>query len=68
MSKPGKGEFYGECNRTACSNYYATFYNHSTKKYYCPSFAAKINRYNRADATRIFGHDLCIEKSEAVES
>lgn len=53
-----KGEFNGECNRTACNNNPANFFNHSTKKYYCGSCALKINEYH-ADAMRLYGHDLC---------
>lgn len=55
-----KGEFKQECNRTACSNADAVFYNHSTRKYYCGTCATLINKVNRADAMRMFGHDLCI--------
>ena len=50
-----KGEYNQECNRTACNNPQATYFNHSTEKYYCK----EINYWNRADAMRLFGHDLC---------
>lgn len=56
-----KGEFNKECNRTNCSNNNATYYNHSTLKYYCQSCAITINIQNRQDAIFLFGHDLCIE-------
>ena len=54
-----KGEKGGLCNRTACDNPDASWYNHSTKKYYCSSCAGLINYYNRADAYELFGHELC---------
>lgn len=54
-----KGEKNGLCNRTACQAPGATYYNHSTRKYYCEPCANEINRVNRADALRMFGHDLC---------
>lgn len=38
-----KGEFKGECNRTACSNKNAVYYNKGTYAYYCHSCAMKIN-------------------------
>lgn len=38
-----KGEFNGECNRTACSNKNAVYYNKGTHAYYCDSCAMKIN-------------------------
>lgn len=54
-----KGEYDAECNRTACVSKNAKWFNHSTRKYYCRSCAEKINLYNRQDAYRLFGHDLC---------
>lgn len=54
-----KGDHKEECNRTVCSNSPAVYYNHSTRKYYCIECAELINRMNRADAFRMFGHDLC---------
>lgn len=38
-----KGEYKGECNRTACNNSNAIFYNHSTLKHYCGKCAYEIN-------------------------
>jgi len=55
-----KGDYNGLCNRTACQAPGAQYYNHSTEKYYCANCAETINRYNRAGALRLFGHDLCI--------
>lgn len=54
-----KGLKGGNCNRTACQKPGATFFNHSTEKYYCLDCAMMINRANHADAMRIFGHALC---------
>jgi len=54
-----KGEYNQECNRTACNNSAAVYYNHSTEKYYCKSCAMEINFWNKSDAMRLFGHDLC---------
>jgi len=57
---PGKGEYNGKCNRTACvSVTNVHWYNHSTQMYYCSSCASMINRANYHDAQRLFGHDLC---------
>lgn len=54
-----KGNFNNECNRTACKVSPATYYNHSTRKYYCKACADLINDENRSDSIRLFGHDLC---------
>lgn len=54
-----KGEYGQECNRTACKNPLAFFYNHSTRKYYCEVCAVLLNKVNKTDAMRLFGHDLC---------
>lgn len=54
-----KGELHGECNRTACSNTNARFYNHSTLKYYCTPCAQLINQHNHNDSMRLYGHALC---------
>jgi hypothetical protein len=42
------------------------WYNHSTRKYYCAGCAWELNedRFNKADAARIWGHDLCTLDSE----
>ena len=57
--KPEKGKESGICNRTACDNNNAVFYNHSTRMWYCPECAKMINQYNQIDAVRFFGHQLC---------
>ena len=56
-----KGIYNEKCNRTDCDNHNATFYNYSTRHYYCPECAKRINEYNYFDALRMYGHDLCIE-------
>nr|WP_293837506.1 hypothetical protein [uncultured Arsenicibacter sp.] len=61
--KPAKGSCNAECNRKACSNPNATFFNFSTHKYYCRSCAMQINEYNNAEALELFGHALCIDTS-----
>lgn len=55
-----KGTFNGICNRSACDNDEATYYNYSTQMYYCPACAKLINDVNRSDSMRLFGHDLCL--------
>lgn len=41
-----KGTFADECNRTACVNQSATYYNRGTGKYYCRPCARLINEAN----------------------
>ena len=68
--KSTKGEFGGICYRTSCQKPGATWFNHSTVKFYCDECAAMINDANRAEAYRIFGHELCCkhEPEERVMS
>lgn len=56
-----KGEKGGNCNRSACQAPGAYWYNHSTQKYYCETCADVLNkdRFNAADAARLYGHPLC---------
>ena len=58
-----KGDYLGSCNRSACLKPGADWFNHSTRKYYCVSCADWLNtdRFNKADAMNIWGHDLCTE-------
>jgi len=57
-----KGKFNGNCNITSCQKPGATWWNKSTRKYYCESCALELNRVNRKDCLRLFGHpDLCEE-------
>lgn len=53
-----KGDYNDECNRTACSNGRATYYNSATHKHYCPSCANAINHWSKIDDGTI----LCIDK------
>jgi hypothetical protein len=62
-----KGDFGKECNRTACSNQEADYYNYSTQMYYCAECAQLINYYNKAEAKELFGHDLCLRVDEPVK-
>ncbi|MCX6217576.1 hypothetical protein [Spirosoma sp.] len=59
---PAKGDINGTCYRTSCQSPGATFYNHSTRKYYCTNCADLINRANHEDAIRLFGHALCTDR------
>lgn len=62
-----KGEHNGICNITRCDNNKdITWFNHSTRKYYCPSCADMLNNdpYNQRDAQRLFGHSLCTHDPE----
>jgi len=59
---PLKGKKHGNCNRTACQKENsAVWYNHGTSKWYCEECAKWLNedRFNKADAMSMFGHDLC---------
>lgn len=55
-----KGIHGHECNRTVCRNAPATYYNQSTKKYYCAECATKINNLNRLEAYESFKSELCL--------
>lgn len=57
---PDKGLKGGSCNRTACQRPGANYYNYSTQKYYCRDCAEDLNRANRLDAHKMYGHDLCL--------
>ena len=57
---PDKGLKGGSCNMTACQGPGANWYNYSTQKYYCRRCAEDLNRANRMDAHRLYGHDLCL--------
>ena len=64
-----KGEYGGSCNITRCQRpNSATWFNHSTRKYYCPSCARTLNfdHFNRKDAMEMWGHFLCTE-GEVIE-
>lgn len=62
MGETTKGEFGKNCNRSTCQNPNSAYwYNYSTRKYYCGDCAILINEANKEDATKLFGHDLCLE-------
>ena len=62
-NKPDKGLEDGSCNRTACQAPGATWFNHSTRAWYCRPCAHLINAACRQDQfIRYLGHDLCTPK------
>lgn len=62
-NKPDKGDYAGSCNRTACQRPGASWFNHSTRRYYCVDCAWELNNdpFNKRDAQQLYGHDLCTE-------
>lgn len=40
-------ELNGECNRTACTNKKAFYWNTVTLAFYCPSCAHEISKWNK---------------------
>lgn len=57
-----KGKYNGVCNLSSCtSGRPADYYNHGSRAYYCKGCAIRLSAdpYNKADALRLFGHDLC---------
>jgi len=52
-----KGVFNGACNRSACGAQPATWFNTSTRAYYCARCANMINRV----ATNAGEQRLCME-------
>ncbi len=62
-----KGLLNGNCNRTACQKPGATWYNKSTRAYYCEECAHEINRANIADSLRLYMTPLlCTPAGEPV--
>jgi hypothetical protein len=57
--KPDKGQFNGSCNREACQEPGATWFNDGTRKYYCRSCANGINRVNPDWQACGFKRPLC---------
>lgn len=54
---PEKGQIHGgECNRTACTDHGATWWNIETRGLYCPADARGINEFPMKDRG-----PLCIE-------
>lgn len=41
--EPLKGQYRGECERKACTNHGADWYNKSSGKYYCDECARALN-------------------------
>lgn len=60
-NRPDKGLYGGSCNITSCQQPGAYWFHHSNRVYYCQSCARMLNRdpFNKADAMRLYGHDLC---------
>jgi len=65
MKQPSesKGELRGECARSVCHSFPATWFNKSTRKYYCLACAVAINRTNYKDALELYGTELCVPAS-----
>ena len=57
----------GRCNLTKCPNpeELAYWYNHGSLAYYCGTCAKILNEdvFNKADANKRYGHDLCTVES-----
>src|ERR1019366_8749250 len=56
------------CARTACREPLVaneTYFNRSTRGYYCEACAVMLNRVNREDAQRLYNGPLCIKVKEA---
>lgn len=58
--KPDKGRKGGSCNREACQRPGATWFNSSTRAWYCPECAEKINYWSMRDD----GVVLCTPEGE----
>jgi len=59
-----KGEFNGKCNITRCeTGIPATWYNHSTRLFYCKECAIRLNNdvFNKRYSLQNWDHDLCTE-------
>jgi len=61
--KPDKGRKNGSCNVRACQAPGATFFNKSTRAYYCAGCAKEINwPGGRADCMALYGTPLLCEE------
>lgn len=49
MTPRAKGTLFAECNRTACRNTHARWWNPNTCAYYCEPCARRINGYIERD-------------------
>lgn len=58
-----KGQYLGHCNRSKCLKPGASWYNNSTRLYYCFACALELNSdsVNRQEAQRLYGHPLLTE-------
>lgn len=68
--KADKGLKNGSCNRTACQDPGANFFNRSTKAYYCEYCARRINNFDdtRKYCQETFGNpDLCVRDDGDVD-
>ena len=64
-NKPDKGLKNGSCNVTACQKPGATFFNKSTKKYYCCDCAREINwPGGRQETFELYGTYLLCEHED----
>lgn len=53
------------CKRTACQKPLVigeTYFNQSTRGFYCEACAIKLNRTNEVDAKRLYNGPLCIKQ------
>lgn len=57
-----KGKRNGNCNVTACQKPGATWWNTSTRAYYCPHCAREINRWSKHDE----GFEICYPSEAAA--
>lgn len=65
MTTERKGQWRGFCNVSRCLAPDPTYFNQSTRAYYCAGCAMEINRANRGDCRELYGNDeLCIKVSE----
>jgi len=68
--KADKGFKNGSCNRTACQAPGASFFNRSTKMYYCADCAGAINSFKDTQAycVETFGSpELCVHDDGDVD-
>ena len=68
MCEELKGKKNGNCNRTDCQKPGATWYNHSTRMWYCGDCALWLNSdgYNRNEAMNLWGHHLCTHIDDPI--
>lgn len=61
-----KGLFGGRCNRGSCLKPGASWFNLSTRAYYCSKCARLLNNdpFNKRDAEALYGGPLCVMHKE----